>query len=212
MKINIKCGEKCKVKFFSNINIKTMGDLIKNNFNNWDYYLLINFCELKLFRFEINKILCGKYLNKSQNNADTKFKKNKNIKIISFNLNPMNIILNTIKKIDKSYSFFYSCKKLKIIEPQTFYINLKLPQITISYQNSLYSFTKKFDIDFKRLSQINKLRKSFLPEDLIKFSMNIIKGKNKENEKNKAIPSIKKYLSKKSTKSFRKSSFFNHKR
>ena len=204
MKINIKCGEKCKVKFFSNINIKTMGDLIKNNFNNWDYYLLINFCELKLFRFEINKILCGKYLNKSQNNADTKFKKNKNIKIISFNLNPINIILNTIKKIDKSYSFFYSCKKLKIIEPQTFYINLKLPQITISYQNSLYSFTKKFDIDFKRLSQINKLRKSFLPEDLIKFSMNIIKGKNKENEKNKAIPSIKKYLSKKSTKSFRK--------
>ena len=63
MKINIKCQNMNKIKFFSNISIKTMGDLINKSFNKWDYYILIYFSELKLFRFEINKILCGKYIN-----------------------------------------------------------------------------------------------------------------------------------------------------
>ena len=207
IKMSIKCGGNCKVKFFSNINITSMGDLIKNKFNKWDYFLLVSFTELKLFRYEINKILCGKYENNnSYSNGKKIFKKDKNIKRIVFNLNPMNIILNTIKKKDKSYSFLYSYNILKNNEHQTFYITLKLPQITISYHNLIYYYIKKFDIDFKRLSQINKLRKSFLPEDLIKFSMNIIKGKNKENETNNGIFNVKKYLSKKSIKSFKRNS------
>jgi hypothetical protein len=66
MKISIKGQNMNKIKFFSNISIKTMGDLINKSFNKWDYYILIYFSELKLFRFEINKILCGKYINNNQ--------------------------------------------------------------------------------------------------------------------------------------------------
>ena len=173
MKISIKSNNMKKVKFFSNISIKTMGDLINKSFNMWDYYILIYFSEFKLFRFEMNKILCGKYIINNDN------KKNEFNKIL-FNLNHLNIILNTIKKNDSSYGFFYS--NIKINKIESYYINLKLPKIQVSYQNPLYSFSKKFDIDIKRLSQINKLRKSFRPEDLIKYSMIIIKNKNKDVE------------------------------
>ena len=183
MKISIKGQNMNKIKFFSNINIKTMGDLINNSFNKWDYYILIYFSELKIFRFEINKILCGKYINNNPGKK-TEFKK------ILFNLNQINTILNTIKKNDSSYGFFYININKYNYKNESYYIDLKLPKIKISYQNLLYCFNKKFDIDIKRLSQINKLRKSFRPEDLIKYSMTIIKNKNnksEELEKNKKI-------------------------
>jgi hypothetical protein len=54
-----------------------------------------------------------------------------------------------------------------------------MPQINISLNNSLYSFNKKFDISIKEMTQINKLRKSFRPEDIIKYSMIIIRSKTK---------------------------------
>ena len=119
MKISIKSNNMKKVKFFSNISIKTMGDLINKSFNMWDYYILIYFSEFKLFRFEMNKILCGKYIINNDN------KKNEFNKIL-FNLNHLNIILNTIKKNDSSYGFFYS--NIKINKIESYYINLKLPK------------------------------------------------------------------------------------
>ena len=87
-------------------------------------------------------------------------------------------MLNTIKKNNQSYGFFYSHKKME--ESETYYINLKLPLINISYQNLVYSFQKQFNIDLKRLSQLNKLRKFFNPEDIIKYSMIIKKSRYKE--------------------------------
>ena len=84
-------------------------------------------------------------------------------------LNQINIILNTIKKNDSSYGFFYTNTSKTNNKNESFYINLKLPKVLISYHNILYCFNKRFDIDIKQLSQINKLRKSFLPEDLIKY-------------------------------------------
>ena len=189
MKISIKGQNMNKIKFFSNINIKTMGDLINNSFNKWDYYILIYFSELKIFRFEINKILCGKYINNNQGQKTE-------VKKILFNLNQINTILNTIKKNDSSYGFFYININKYNYKNESYYIDLKLPKIKISYQNLLYCFNKKFDIDIKRLSQINKLRKSFRPEDLIKYSMTIIKNKNNKSEE---LEKIKKFLSSKKT-------------
>ena len=208
MKISIKCGNNNKVRFVSNISIKNMGELINNSFNKWDYFILIYFSELKLFRFEINKILCGKYINNDNQNENNDFNNKKNIKKITFNLNHINIILNAIKKSDGSYGFFYSKKGLENDKNETYYINLKLPKISISCQNVLYSFNKKFDIDIKRLSQINKLRKSFLPEDLIKFSMIIIKSKNNiNNESESDKQNLKKiFSSKKTVKALKRSS------
>ena len=199
MKINIKCGNKNKIRFVSNISIKNMGELINNSFNKWDYFILIYFSELKLFRFEINKILCGKYINNDNQNENKNFNNKKNIKKITFNLNHINIILNAIKKRDGSYGFFYSKKGFEKDKNETYYINLKLPKISISCQNLLYFFNKKFDIDIKRLSQINKLRNSFLPEDLIKYSMIIIKSRNNNKESELDRQKFRKIFSSKKT-------------
>ena len=202
MKIIIKCANQKKIKFYSTISIKKMVDLIRNSFYKWDYYILLNFSEFKTFRNEINKILCGKYLNMNEvfSKDENDFKNEKNMKKILFNLNKKIIILNTIKKNNVSYGFFYSHKKLKNNENETYYINLKLPKISISYQNLTHSFHKKFDIDLKRLSQLNRLRKSFCLEDIIKYSMIIKKSKYKEEKdyvdhKMKKLPSKKKIQS-----------------
>ena len=197
MKIHIKCANKTKIKFFKTISIRTMGDLIKNSFYKWDYFLLIKFSEFKLFRYEINKIISDKYSNIDNSNKENIFKNNKNMKKIIFNLNKMFIILNTLKKNSISYGFFYSNKKLSNGENETYYINLKLPKINIAYHNLTYSYNKKFDIDIKSLSQLNKLRKSFHPEDIIKYSMIIKKNKNKDEETNIDKQNIKKLLSSK---------------
>ena len=61
MKLEALLEKKTKMKFYSYIDVKTMDNIIKNSFNKWDYYLLIKFSENKLFRYEINKIICGKY-------------------------------------------------------------------------------------------------------------------------------------------------------
>ena len=176
MKVVIKSYDKTKIKFFSTLNIKKMGDLIKNSFNKWDYYILLIFSELKIFRYEINKVLCGKYKSINKYN-EIQFKKEKKEKI--FNLNRKILILNNIKKNDLSYGMFYSHKKINN-ENENYYINLKLPQIKISYQNILDSFHKKFDVDITRLSQLHKLKKFFCPEDIIKYSMDINWCSNRE--------------------------------
>ena len=193
-KITIKCADKTKIKFFSTLSIKNNGDLLKNSFYKWDYLILMNFSEYKIFRYEINKLLCGKYYTMSKNFPKNKnqFKYNKETKKLSFNLNKLTIILNTIKKNNQSYGFFYSHNKGK--EKETYYISLKLPQIKISYQNVVYSFQKKFNLDIKRLSQLNKLSKYFCPEDIIKYSMIIKKSKFRE-EKNIGKKKLKRLLS-----------------
>ena len=194
MKINIKCANMIKIKFFLTTSIKKMGDLMKNSFYQWDYFILLTFSEFKQFRYEINKILCGKYLNinKDFSNIENIFKSEKKLKKMRFNLNKMIIILNTIKKNNQSYGFFYSHKKLNN-ENEIFFISLKLPQISISYQDLLSTFNKKFDIDIKRLSQLNKLRKFFCIEDIIKYSMIIRRSKYREENSEK--PKFQKYLS-----------------
>ena len=179
IRINIKNDYEYKIKFFSTIEIQTLGDLIKNSFKNWDLYILVYFSEFKLFRYEINKILCGRYKTIFNENFNNNIKNKKRGKKITFNLNTINIILNSKIKNRKSYGFFFSHQKLKDNENETYYIKLKMPQINISLNNSLYSFNKKFDISIKEMTQINKLRKSFRPEDIIKYSMIIIRSKTK---------------------------------
>ena len=109
MKVVIKSYDKTKIKFFSTISIREMGDLIKNSFNKWDYYILLIFSELKVFRYEINKVLCRKYKNINKYN-EILYIKEKKEKI--FNLNRKILILNNIKKKDLSYGMFYSHKKI----------------------------------------------------------------------------------------------------
>ena len=174
--LKINCANKSKFKFYSSISVKTMNNLFKNSFNNWDFFIFLFFSEKKLFRFEINKIICGKYSNF------------KNMKNISYNLTDSITKINTIKKDNKSQSFFYTF--IKEGKNQNYFINFIFPKISISLNN----FHKNFDIDFKRFYQLNKLRKYFSPEHLIKYGMTIKKGKNKiihNDEEKNTVPAPK---------------------
>ena len=190
-----------KIKFYSDVKLKTIDNLIKNSFNRWDYYLLIKFSEHKLFRYEINKIICGKYTNTKLYMHLNKFKTEKKL---SFNLSNSLTKINTFKKNYSSYNFFYSY--LKEEKSEAYFIKFKLPKIAISYNSLLSKFDKTFDLDFRSLYQLNKLRKYFLPEDLIKYSMTVIKAKKILHNEEEKVPTNKKFLVSKTMKPFKRSS------
>ena len=171
IKIKINCNNKIKIKFYSNVSIKTMSNLIKNSFNKWEFFIFVNFAQHKLFRYEINRIICRKYSNPDY----YQFKIGQNL---FFNLTNSIIKINTIKKNYSSFCFFYSYIKEEKFE--TNFINFKLPKISIKY----HAFSKNFSLDSRKLFQLNKLRKYFFPEDLIKYSMTVktLKKKVKKRE------------------------------
>ena len=172
IKIRIKYQGNNKAKFYSYINHKTMYNLIKNSFNKWEFFILIYFSQYKLFRDEINKIISRNSSNIQLVNMINKYNNNQNV---VFNLTNSNIQANTNKNNYTSYDFFYSYLKDGIIE--NYYINFKLPKINVNF----YSFKKNFDLDYRRFHQLNKLRKYFMLEDIIKYSMIINTHKEKIN-------------------------------
>ena len=178
MKIRINCYNKTKIKFYKNISIKTMDDLIKYSFNEWDLFILINFSEHKIFRFEINKILCHKYSKENNSYLNNTFDNPKYNNSINFNLTDPIVKKNTIRRNDSSYSFFYTLfNENKKTNNEAYFINFILPKISISYNNLINNFNKEFEVGLKKIHHLNKLRKYFYQEDLIKFSM-IIKNAN----------------------------------
>ena len=178
MNIDLKIKNKKKTRFYSNIDIKTMGYFLKEKFDDWDFYILNYFSEFKLFRNQVNIHLSDKYLENSFFVIEEN-KENKENKI--FNLNKTTTILNTKKKDKHIYSFFYSQIALK--EKQNYLFEIKIPQINIIYNQPNYKLEKTFDLDIKRMAQLNKLRKNFNQEDLIKYGLIYIKETKKDIEK-----------------------------
>ena len=171
IKVKINCDENNKIKFYSYININTINNLMKNSFKKWDLFIFVYFSQYKLFRYEINKIICQKYSGNQVYNLTNSF-----------------IKINSIRKNYNSYSFFFTLNKEE--KSETYYIKFKLPKIYISYR----SFNKNFELDLKRIYQLNKLRKYFLPEDIIKYSIIIKTYKNKINRKEEQRQKMKKVL------------------
>lgn len=159
VKLKIICAQKIKIKFNSYIKIRTIDNLMKNSFNNWDFFIFVYFSQHRLFRYEINKIICNIY---------STIPETKNL---SFNLTNSLIKINTLRKSYKSYCFFYSLKNEG--KNETYFINFKIPKIFISF----HALKKNFEFDFRRFHQFSKLTKYIIPEDLIKYSMTIKKSK-----------------------------------
>ena len=159
IKLKIICSQKIKIKFNSYINIKTIDNLLKNSFINWDFFIFVYFSQHRLFRYEINKIICNKYSTLPE------------YKNLSFNLTNSLIKINTLRKTYTSYCFFYSLKSEG--KNETYFINFKIPKIIISF----HALKKNFEFDFRRFHQFSKLTKYILPEDLIKYSISIKKLK-----------------------------------
>ena len=191
MNIDLK-NENKKIKFYSCVETKRMGYFLRENFNEWDFYILNYFSEYKLFRSYSIKNLFDKYiLSDSFKNKNT----NKNNNLV-FNLNNNSVISNS-KKIDNNntYSFFYS--QIAFKEKENYLFKLKIPQINITYNQPNNKIHKIFELDIKRMSQLNKLRSSFHPKNLIKFGLIYIK-ENKKDIENKI--NIRKNFTKKSLK------------
>jgi hypothetical protein len=114
---------------------------------------------------------------------------NKNKKM--FNFNKINEINNTIKKTPNNFQFFYTRNSEKDLSKENFLFEIEIPKIHINYQYQNNNFIDKyFDLNIKRLLQINKLKKSFQLEDIVKFSMNIV---DKNEKKTKLIKKLSFY-------------------
>ena len=112
---------------------------MKDGFKLWDFFVIKFFSDYKIFRFEINRILCNKYGGYNNNNLSNgnniMFNKNKKM----FNFNKINEINNTLKKPPNNFQFFYTRKNLssyseKDLSNENFLFEIEIPKIHINYQ------------------------------------------------------------------------------
>ena len=169
--------------FFYSLEVYKMLHLIRDNFRLWDFFVLKFFSDYKMFRLEINRIMSNKsaLINKYNNNRFKLFNKydfiNNNIKKKSINFNKINNILkdNTINNLQFFYSRNNNPSSVSALKSETFFFEIEIPKIHINYNyNKDNSVDKYFDLSMKKLLQINKLKKCFELEDLVKFSMSIV--------------------------------------
>ena len=197
IKININFENKSIAKFYYSIDTNKMIYLLKEKFKLWDFHILKFFSEFKLFRQEINKIICDKLsygIKRDTNslNEDNKSNKFNNISYLKkkFNFNKMNTKLNTLIHSENSFEFFFSHNERT--KPEGYFLQLQIPKIHIIYQHPNYLIDKFFDLGIKRMSQINKLRKSFQIEDIIRYSVVFIDEKNNLRNESRKMSSFEK--------------------
>ena len=176
-KTRIKNSNEKKLTFFKTIDIKYTSYLMKDKFKDWDLFLLNTFCIYKDFRFYINNALSYNNENKVNN-------------YINFNDNKTKIYFqNNMKNAIE----FYVVEKRKNDIFKNLYFKISSPYIEIAYiKNNIFenlSSKKKIQLTFKEAIQINKLRHSWYPEELIKKCCNlknyklIYKTANKDSKK-----------------------------
>ena len=194
IKIGINFENKNIAKFYYSIDTHKMIYLIKQKFKLWDFHILKYFSEFKLFRQEINRIICDKLsygirdsfiLEENKTNINNNINDNKKLYYKKkFNFNKLNAKTKILGQNENSFEFFFSQNINE--KNEGYFFQFQIPKIHIIYQDQNYLIDKFFDLDIKRMSQINKLRKSFQIEDIIKYSMVIVDEKFKMPIKRKA--------------------------
>ena len=200
IKINMSLQNKYAYKFLSTVTPNKMTYLLKEDFKLWDFFVVKFFSEYILFRQEVNKIFCDKYINNDKNNNfkerknKSKFyerennnNNNKNIYKKKFFINKMKLNNDNLnaKFHEKNFFFFFSQNIKGVNEGYFFQIQMPKIHVYFDYQNTLIN--KYFDLDIKQMYQINKLRKSFAVEDLIKYSLELVDQKRKNLRKSSAF-------------------------
>ena len=187
IKIGVYFENKNIAKFYHSINTYKMIYLIKEKFKLWDFHILKFFSEFKLFRQEINRIICDKLsygirdislLEENKTNINNNINDNKKLYYKKkFNFNKLNAKTKILGQNENSFEFFFSQNINE--KNEGYFFQFQIPKIHIIYQDANFLIDKFFDLDIKRMSQINKLRKSFQIEDIIKYSMVVVDEKNK---------------------------------
>ena len=194
IKIGIYFENKNIAKFYHSVDTHKMIYLIKEKFKLWDFHILKYFSEFKLFRQEINRMICDKlsygikdiFLNEeNKSHIIDNIKDNKKICYKKkYNFNKLNIKTKILSQNENSFEFFFSQNIND--KNEGYFFQFQIPKIHIIYQEPNFLIDKFFDLDIKRMFQINKLRKSFQIEDIIKYSMVIVDEKYKTSNKRKS--------------------------
>ena len=152
IKVRFKYPNGHKTTLIKSLDSTHMSYLILEDFKDWDLFLLNSFCIIKDFRTTINSALSyNPNLNNKRNKIDlddTKIKLNK-----------------------KSYSKFSTVFFITLYDDlggKNYYFEIKTPQILINYQSDVIKYFEKiYELNMKEAIQLNKMRKSFWPEDMI---------------------------------------------
>ena len=152
IKVRFKYPNNIKTTLIKSLNSTKMSYLFLENFKDWDLFLLNSFFIMKEFRKIINQALSYNLL-----------LNNKNIK--------HNLDDPKIKLSHKNYSKYSSVFFITFHNESTYknlYFEINTPKIKINYNTEgLNPYEKIYQLNIKEAIQLNRMRKSFWPEDMI---------------------------------------------
>jgi hypothetical protein len=150
IKMRFKYINKSKITIYKTFNIKYVSYLIKENYKDWDLFSLNSLCIYKDFRDNVNQALSYHKIilrNKCVNLDDIIYK------------------LNSEKIANNSLEFFATFENKDNFE--NIFVNITSPTIAINFKESGFNKTNNFKLNFKEAVQLNKMRSSFEPEEMI---------------------------------------------
>ena len=152
IKIRFKYLNNTKTSIIKSLDTTHMSYLVLEKFKDWDLFLLNSFCIIKEFRKTINHALSYNPLIN-----------NKNIKL---DLDDQKLKLHKSK--ENKFSFIFFITLFDELRGKNYYFEINCPKIQINYNiNGIKPYEKIYDLKINETIQLNKMRKSFWPEDMI---------------------------------------------
>ena len=158
MKVRFKYFNNIKTTLIKSLDSTRMSYLILENFKDWDLFLLNSFCIIKQFRKTINQALSYSLLLNKKN--------------LKFDLDDPKIKLNKNNYSTFSSVFFITFQKETL--GKNIYFEINTPKIKVNYKSdNVESYEKIYNLNIKEAIQLNKMRKSFWPEDMINRCLSV---------------------------------------
>ena len=165
IKVRFKYLNNTKTSIIKSLDTTHMSYLVLENFKDWDLFLLNSFCLIKEFRKTINQALS---YNPLMNNKNKKL-----------DLDEQKLKLHKLKENNFSLIFFITF--FDELGGKNYYFEINCPKIQINYSiDGIKPYEKIYDLKINEAIQLNKMRKSFWPEDMIKRCLFIEEKKSNE--------------------------------
>ena len=164
IKVRFKYLNGYKTSLIKSLDSTHLSYLLLEKFKDWDLFLVDSFCLIKEFRKTINQVL-----------SYSPTINNKNIKL---NLDKTKIKLYRKKLNKNSLSFFISFFNDNDLNGKNVLFDIKTPKIQINYKDTdIEPYEKIYNLNLKESIQLNKMKRSFWPEDIVNKCLKIKEGK-----------------------------------
>ena len=164
IKVRFKYLNGYKTSLIKSLDSTHLSYLLLEKFKDWDLFLVDSFCLIKEFRKTINQVL-----------SYSPTINNKNIKL---NLDKTKIKLYRKKLNKNSLSFFISFFNDNDLNGKNLLFDIKTPKIQINYKDTdIEPYEKIYNLNLKESIQLNKMKRSFWPEDIVNKCLKIKEGK-----------------------------------